>query len=369
MLVNYRKTGEAFENLLTMAFVHDCHGRRRYCVGLQLDLTGLEGDDGPWGQASLSSDDGQRLIEETRKKYTKLIKLLPQTLPVPAPPTPIANRKAPPVAAPTDGWKCAQLAALANALSKPLPGMIPTSASWIGMLYGILDLTPHAAIVVDMSVPGLPIDYCNEAFATLTQWPADEAMGKNCSFLQDKCTEPEALAQLITALRTYKSAEVHITNVRKDGSQFINGLSLHPIFDTNGACRFFVGILSDMASPQADGSLQTLRRCIPTEPVNADLFPATPPRFAPVAVREQWTQCQPVSAKLIRLLWATDPDGALRQLLAMHPLMSQQAIDAFSAYLQKAGRTDDLALLQKLVEQQRSGAWSPLAGRQANAGA
>ena len=32
MLLNYRKSGEPFENLLTMAYVPDSLGRRRFCI-------------------------------------------------------------------------------------------------------------------------------------------------------------------------------------------------------------------------------------------------------------------------------------------------------------------------------------------------
>merc|ERR1719502_1493449 len=32
MLLNYRKSGETFENLLTMAYVNDSLGRRRFCI-------------------------------------------------------------------------------------------------------------------------------------------------------------------------------------------------------------------------------------------------------------------------------------------------------------------------------------------------
>ena len=53
MLLNYRKSGEPFENLLTMRFVGDSLGRRRFCIGFQLDLTGLDSDPGPWGARAL----------------------------------------------------------------------------------------------------------------------------------------------------------------------------------------------------------------------------------------------------------------------------------------------------------------------------
>merc|ERR1711965_554442 len=35
---NYRKTGELFENLLTMRPVHDSNGVYRYCIGLQYEV-------------------------------------------------------------------------------------------------------------------------------------------------------------------------------------------------------------------------------------------------------------------------------------------------------------------------------------------
>jgi len=361
MMVNYRKSGEVFENLLTMAYLRDSHERRRYCVGLQLDLSGLAGDDGPWGQASLSTDQGRALIEETRVKYTKLIKLLPQTLPVPTPQPHVANVDAPAV---QDGaWICPQLQNLANALGVPMPRTEATN--WVAVLYSLLDATPHAATVCDMSVPGIPLDYINAGFTNLTGWTPDAAVGKNCRFLQDERTEALALAELINAIRTYTPLRVRITNVKKHGTPFVNDLSTHPIFDSNGTCRFMVGILADYESESMSPTLDTLRRSLPNQPINETFFPRTPPRFGPIPPIEQWQQFQKQNTKLIRLLWATEPDGALRQLLTMHPMMAQQAVSSFLDFLQKNERGEDVALLGKLLEQQRAGAWSPLAGRTA----
>jgi PAS domain S-box-containing protein len=88
MLLNYRKTGEPFENLLTMRYIHDSLGRRRYCVGLQLDLTGKSSDHGPWSQQMLATEEGRKLIAEASQKMLKLITMIPKVLEVPAPPTP-----------------------------------------------------------------------------------------------------------------------------------------------------------------------------------------------------------------------------------------------------------------------------------------
>jgi PAS domain S-box-containing protein len=88
MLLNYRKTGEPFENLLTMRYIHDSLGRRRYCVGLQLDLTGKSSESGPWSQQMLATEEGRKLIAEASQKMLKLITMIPKVLEVPAPPTP-----------------------------------------------------------------------------------------------------------------------------------------------------------------------------------------------------------------------------------------------------------------------------------------
>ena len=39
---------------------------------------------------------------------------------------------------------------------------------WLQMLCTVMEQVPHAMLVVDMCVPGLPITYCNAAMAQLT---------------------------------------------------------------------------------------------------------------------------------------------------------------------------------------------------------
>ena len=63
-ITNYRKTGELFENLLTMRPVHDSNGVYRFCIGVQFEVT---------RDMSLKS----RLA-----KLDKLVKLLPTTIEV-----------------------------------------------------------------------------------------------------------------------------------------------------------------------------------------------------------------------------------------------------------------------------------------------
>ena len=63
-ITNYRKSGELFENLLTMRPVHDSNGVYRFCIGVQFEV-----------------EQGQNL-KSRLSKLDKLLKLLPSTLEV-----------------------------------------------------------------------------------------------------------------------------------------------------------------------------------------------------------------------------------------------------------------------------------------------
>ena len=61
-ITNYRKSGEAFENLLTLQPVFDSNSTYRLCIGLQFDVS-------------------KELRDKTKlARLTKLVKLLPATI-------------------------------------------------------------------------------------------------------------------------------------------------------------------------------------------------------------------------------------------------------------------------------------------------
>ena len=351
MLLNYRKSGEPFENLLTMRFVGDSLGRRRFCVGFQLDLTGLEQDSGPWGKAGLASEAGQKIMTDARLKMSKLIQMLPKQITVPVPATPSTALGA------SGAWACPSLNALASTMGMPSP----SSGSWRDALCGLLDGVSDAAIVVDMSTPMLPISFANGGFAKLTGWSVDEAVGQNCRFLQGTQTEGAALSQMVTAVRQRTACRLRITNVRKDGSPFVNELTLHPVHDSNGAYRYNIGVLVD-ASSGTSASAESLRRALPMM-FEAELQPLRDgEQFGVVDPIAQWKQYQPMTSKLIRLLWSTDPDGAMRKFLTLPAHLSKPAITSVGKFL-ASKVADDEALLVTLVTQQMRGDWSAMAGR------
>lgn len=92
-----------------------------------------------------------------------------------------------------------------------------------------------------------PVVYVNEGFTRLTGYDRDEAIGRNCRFLQGKDTSPETLATIREAVREGRPCFVEIVNYRKDGTPFWNALSIAPIFE-DGRLTHFVGVQTDITA-------------------------------------------------------------------------------------------------------------------------
>lgn len=53
------------------------------------------------------------------------------------------------------------------------------------------------------------------------------------------------------ALKSHQGVKVALTNARKDGSEFINFLALHPVFNPQGKCIYVIGVQYDATHPAA----------------------------------------------------------------------------------------------------------------------
>jgi PAS domain S-box-containing protein len=92
-----------------------------------------------------------------------------------------------------------------------------------------------------ISDPYDPMIYVSEEFEAQTGYAIDEAVGRNCRFLQGPDTSPHAVEAIRQALRAETRFSIDILNYRKDGSVFLNRLRIRPIYDTDGALLFYAG--------------------------------------------------------------------------------------------------------------------------------
>ncbi|MEX0732768.1 MAG: EAL domain-containing protein [Aquisalimonadaceae bacterium] len=109
-----------------------------------------------------------------------------------------------------------------------------------------VECSRNGMAVVDMGDPEQPLVYVNPAFCLITGYSAEEALGRNCRFLQGGFSDQPGVAVIRRAIEEGCEAETVLRNYRKDGSQFWNELHILPMPDEHGRITHFVGILHDI---------------------------------------------------------------------------------------------------------------------------
>jgi PAS domain S-box-containing protein len=100
--------------------------------------------------------------------------------------------------------------------------------------------------ITDPRQPDNPLVWVNPSFTRVTGYPIEEAVGRNCRFLQGPATDPAAVAQIRAALEERRTVTTTLLNYRKDGTAFWNQLSVSPVFDGEGQLVSFVGVQTDV---------------------------------------------------------------------------------------------------------------------------
>ncbi|KAJ5982064.1 GATA transcription factor LreA [Penicillium sp. IBT 35674x] len=114
-----------------------------------------------------------------------------------------------------------------------------------------------ALVLCDLLQDDLPIVYISEAFEQLTGYSKDEAIGRNCRFLQWPGGEVAAGArrafvhgQTVHRLRLTiddrSEIQTTILNFRKDGQPFVNLVTMVPIQWDSEEYRYYVGFLVNL---------------------------------------------------------------------------------------------------------------------------
>jgi PAS domain S-box-containing protein len=120
-----------------------------------------------------------------------------------------------------------------------------------------LAATSSAILITDPNKPDNPIVYANPTFKRITGYSIEEAIGKNCRFLQGEDRDQPALKELRAAIRKGRECQVLLRNYKKDGTLFWNELSISPVRDEEGHLVSFVGVQNDVTErKRAEEALQ-----------------------------------------------------------------------------------------------------------------
>ncbi|MGY1602043.1 SpoIIE family protein phosphatase [Geodermatophilus sp. SYSU D00815] len=100
--------------------------------------------------------------------------------------------------------------------------------------------------ITDPRQPDNPLVWVNPSFTRVTGYDYEDAVGRNCRFLQGPATDPDAVAEIRAALAAQRTVTTTLLNYRKDGTAFWNQLSISPVFDGNDELVSFVGVQTDV---------------------------------------------------------------------------------------------------------------------------
>jgi diguanylate cyclase (GGDEF)-like protein/PAS domain S-box-containing protein len=111
-----------------------------------------------------------------------------------------------------------------------------------------IDVSLSGLVISDAKSVGLEMIYVNSASEKITGYSAAEIVGRDCSFLQGADRKQAALTGLRAGLEAKVVTTSLLRNYRKDGSLFINEISIFPVANLAGEVLYFVGIQRDLTT-------------------------------------------------------------------------------------------------------------------------
>ncbi len=106
-----------------------------------------------------------------------------------------------------------------------------------------VDQSPEGIIITDINGN---IEYVNEAFCQNSGYKPEEILGKKPSVLKSNKTPVEVYIDLWKTLSRGHSWKGEFTNIRKDGSEYIDFAKISPIRQPDGKTTHFVSVQEDI---------------------------------------------------------------------------------------------------------------------------
>ena len=96
-------------------------------------------------------------------------------------------------------------------------------------------------VLTDPSKADNPITFASDGFVTVTGYPRNEIIPRNCRFLQTRYTNKSAVKRPRMAIDKREESVELLLNQKKNSEPFWNLLYVTPLFDARGNVVFFLG--------------------------------------------------------------------------------------------------------------------------------
>lgn len=225
-LLNYRKDGTPFWNLLTITPIKTADGKVSKFVGVQIDVTGKTEGRVSQDKSLVHYDD--RLRHNVAESIVKDV---------------------------TDGVQEAEFQKDGVAANKPrrFPRVAVDLATTV-------ERVQQNFVIADPNLPDCPIVFASDDFLRLSGYAREEVLGRNCRFLQGPDTDPDSVAKIREALKRNEEVTVKLLNYKKNGTPFWNMFTLAPIKDVDGTVRFYMGVQVDVTDPQSAQAIDEMQQ-------------------------------------------------------------------------------------------------------------
>ena len=241
-LLNYRKDGTKFWNLLTVAPVMLADGTVAKFIGVQVDVTtrtegsaGLQGDIGGGVRSAGTSD-----ANENRDQPTGSLSVDAKGLPL------LVKYDARLKDANQNRVDDVEQAVISAEMSGPVDAPEQRLARGGLDMATTLERIQQSFVIADPSLPDCPIVFASDGFLDFTGYTREEILGRNCRFLQGPRTDARAVREIREAVDQGDECTVRLLNYTKQGKPFWNMFTLAPVRDETGRIRFFAGIQVDV---------------------------------------------------------------------------------------------------------------------------
>ncbi|GAB2247062.1 hypothetical protein Droror1_Dr00006944 [Drosera rotundifolia] len=115
-------------------------------------------------------------------------------------------------------------------------------------------------VISDPRLPDNPIIFASDSFLELTEYTREEVLGRNCRFLQGPETDQATIQKIRDAIREQREITVQLINYTKSGKKFWNLFHLQPMRDHKGELQYFIGVQLD-----GSGYVEPLRNRLSVE--------------------------------------------------------------------------------------------------------